>query len=125
MDWIAGHSSLPLARSMSTISCGIHWAILRSDDIKAKGQGRLNLNCLIADHICQLGEQGELNKDSDKESLTMHLGILLASIQVMWAASHLFLTEAAAHTRYAWINSLLPHVRGKALRHLREKAQAI
>ena len=103
----------------------IHWAIMRSDDIEAKVQGRLTLNRMIADHICQLREQGELKNECDKESLTMHLGILLASILGMWADSQLSLKEALAHTRYAWINSLLPHARGKALRYLRENAQAI
>ena len=100
----------------------IHWAIMRSDDIEAKVQGRLTLNRLIADHICQLSEQGEIKKDCDKESLTRHLGILQASILGMWADSQLSLTEAVAHTRYAWINSLLPHARGKGLRYLRENA---
>ncbi len=30
------------------------------------------------------------------------------------------LQEAISHIRKAWINSLLPHARGKALRYLRE-----
>jgi hypothetical protein len=100
----------------------IHWAIMRSDDIEAKVHGRLMLDRLIADHISQLREQGELKSDCDNESLTVHLGILLASILGMWADSQLSLREAATHTRCAWINSLLPHARGKALRYLRENA---
>ena len=98
----------------------IHWAIMRSDDMEAKIAGRVTINHLIANHVEKLLERGELKSDCDTQTLTGHLEILLASILGMWADSQLTLKEAVAHTRYAWINSLVPHARGKALKYLRE-----
>ena len=98
----------------------VHWAIMRSDDMESKSEARIILNRLVAEDINNAFEQGELKSDSDTEALAIHFTILLASILGMWADSQISLQEAISHTRKAWINSLLPHARGKALRYLRE-----
>ena len=102
---------------------GIHWAIMRSDDMSSKDKARQTLESLVAKRIEQLHARGELRPECDTSALTRHLSVLVPAILGMWADSQLTLEEAISHTRYSWINSLIPHARGKALRHLRD-AQA-
>ena len=113
---------LALDQETETFLRSVHWSIMRSDDMESKLQGRIMLNTLIAKHINSALEQGELKPECGTEALTLHISTLLASILGMWADSQLSLHEAISHTRHAWINSLVPHARGKALRFLRENA---
>ena len=103
---------------------GIHWAIMRSDDMPSKTKARQTLEMLIARRVEQIHEQGELHPDCDIPALTRHLSVLVPAILGMWADSQLSLEEALSHTRYSWINSLIPHARGKALRYLRDEQAA-
>lgn len=99
----------------------IHWAIMRSDDKPSKDQARQTLERLVARRVEELHQRGELQPDCDTEALTAHLAVLVPAILGMWADAQLSLEEALAHTRYSWVNSLIPHARGKALRYLREQ----
>ncbi len=98
---------------------GIHWAIMRSDDTQAKEQARQTVQLLVASRVAELHQCGELQTDCDTDGLTQHLSVLVPAILGMWADEQLSLEEALAHTRYAWVNSLVPCARGKALRYLR------
>lgn len=105
---------------------GVHWAIMRSDDMASKEQARQTLEQLVANRVEELHARGELKPDCDTAGLTQHLSVLVPAILGMWADAQLSLEEALAHTRYAWINSLIPHARGKALRHLKaEQARGL
>lgn len=104
----------------------IHWAIMRSDDMRSKEQARHTLELLVANRIEDLHQRGELQPDCDTAALTQHLSVLVPALLGMWADAQLSLNEALAHARYAWINSLIPHARGKALRYLRlEQAKGL
>ena len=99
----------------------VHWAIMRSDDKASKDQARQTLELLVAKRVEELHQRGELQPDCDTAALTRHLAVLVPAILGMWADAQLSLEEALAHTRYSWVNSLIPHARGKALRYLREQ----
>ena len=111
---------LDLDRKSEIFFRSVYWAIMRSDDMASKTQGRKTLTSIIGEHIKSAYNQGELRSDCDPDALIVHISTLLISILGLWADSQLSQAEMVSHTRHAWVNSLLPHARGKALRYLRD-----
>ena len=100
----------------------VYWSIMRSDDMESKTQGRTTLTGLIGEHINTASNKGELKSGCNTGALINHISTLLISILGLWADSQINQAEMVSHTRHAWVNSLLPHARGKALRYLRENS---
>lgn len=118
-------SLLALPEEEESFYRSIHWAIMRSDDLESKRQGRLALDKLIEESLVEAVRRGELAATTDLDLLTRHLSVLLASIVGMWADSQLTLEEAVGHTRIAWLNAIRPVAEGVALDYMREQLDAI